>query len=151
MAPLRMVRGVAAIGSDANGRAAMISALLQIIEAVARESGAPNWDGYGGKAVTPETKVKAIWFANAIPIGLPMPSVGAEPDGSIAFDWTVSPRQTFSVSVSEDGSLAYAGLFGGMGDDQTKQGVEKFDGTIPANIIEMISRVFNGPQEMEQP
>jgi len=64
----------------------------------------PNWDGYGAQPVSAETYHLAYEFLTALPLGTPIPSIGAEPDSHITVERYRSPRQTLSVSVSPEGT-----------------------------------------------
>ena len=52
-----------------------------------KECREPNWDGYGAQAVREETYHLAHRILAALPLGTSVPSVGAEPDGQITFEW----------------------------------------------------------------
>src|SRR5688572_9463474 len=69
------------------------------LDAASAEAAADNWDGYGGRAVTYGVKLRAQAFLDALPAGVPLPSIAVDPDGEIAFEWYLGPRQVFSVSV----------------------------------------------------
>src|SRR6266404_6219955 len=71
-----------------------------------------NWDGYNAPAVTQDTLRNAYVFLESLPHGIPAPSIAAEPDGELALEWHRSARRTLSVSVTADGNLHYAALFG---------------------------------------
>src|SRR5437867_340189 len=60
---------------------------------------APGWDGYGAEAVGIPAYVAAQRFIRSLPAGIPVPELAADPDGCINFEWHVSPRRTFVVSV----------------------------------------------------
>lgn len=107
---------------------------------IAGETNSPNWDGYGAKAVAAETFRLANSFLQALPLGMPPPSVGAEPDGELTLEWHYSPRRTLSVSVAGDGDLHYAALLG----PGKAYGTEPFFGEVPKPILELISRVYLG-------
>lgn len=96
-----------------------------------------NWDGYGALPVNKETYLYAEQFLKALPLGTRSPSVGAEPDGHLTLEWYQSPRRTLSLSVSSDGTLHYAALFGGS----RSYGSEPFAGKVPENIMTLIRRV----------
>lgn len=98
----------------------------------------PNWDGYGAVPVSERTFRIARAFLEALPLGEPAPSVGAEPDGHITLEWYSSPRQTLSVSVSPEGQLHYAALIDA---ENPKYATESFYGYVPRIIIELIHRV----------
>jgi hypothetical protein len=97
----------------------------------------PNWDGFGSLAVNNDTLRNTYVFLESLPLGTPGPSVGAEPDGSFTLEWHRSPRRTLSVSVSPDGDLHFAAIFG----PSRVYGTEAFFGEIPDNILALIRRV----------
>ena len=97
-----------------------------------------NWDGYQALAVSQDTLRYAYLFLELLPLGYPKPSVGAEPDGQLTLEWHRSPRQTLSVSVSPEGNLYYAGLFGA----NRVYGTEAFFGDVPQSILTLIRRVY---------
>lgn len=104
---------------------------------VARECRVANWDGYGAPPIAPETFTYACRFLGSMPLGIPAPSVGAEPDGHVTFEWHRSPRRTLSVSISPEGDLHYAALFG----PSKAYGTEPFFGEIPSRILDLIRQV----------
>ncbi len=97
----------------------------------------PNWDGFGALAVDNDTLRNTYMLLESLPLGPRPPSVGAEPDGSLTLEWHRSPRRTLSVSVSPDGDLHYAALFG----PNREYGTEVFFGEIPERILALIQRV----------
>jgi hypothetical protein len=100
-----------------------------------------NWDGYGAAPVTQETYRLAYLFLEALPLGIPAPTVGAEPDGHVTFEWHRSPRRTLSVSISPDGELHFAALLPGPSKDY---GTRPFIGDVPARILGLIREVTTG-------
>lgn len=98
----------------------------------------PNWDGYNALPVTEDAYQAAYRFLEALPLSIPLPSFGAEPDGHITMEWYCSPRRTLSVSVSPDGDLHYAALLG----DGSAYGTEPFFGEAPKAIVDLIQRVM---------
>ena len=97
----------------------------------------PNWDGYGAQPVCDETSRFAYEFLTALPRNTPAPSVGVEPDGHLTVEWYRSSERTLSVSISADGDLHFAALFG-----FTKScGMEPFIGVVPKIISDLIQRV----------
>jgi hypothetical protein len=97
-----------------------------------------NWDGYNAFPVQEQTFEKTYSLIEALPLGYPLPSVGAEPDGHLTLEWYVRPQKTFSISISPEGILYYAGLF----DDSDPRGVEVFGGRVHPTILDLIQRVF---------
>ena len=65
----------------------------------------PNWDGYNAYPVKEETLNYTYAFIQALPLGFPLPSLSAEPDGHLALDWFHDRYWTISVSVGPDGVL----------------------------------------------
>ena len=86
--------------------------LLEELSLVAEKCDAANWDGYGAAPVAKQTYLHARSFLDALPVGTPVPTVGAEPDGHLTFEWYRSSRRLLSVSVSPEGELQYAALIG---------------------------------------
>jgi len=85
---------------------------LETIEDLYRRCRQPNWDGDGAVAVP----FAAVSDAKAILLTLPshysVPEIFAEATGSIAFEWYRRPGVRFVLTMSGNGSLEYAGLFG---------------------------------------
>jgi hypothetical protein len=107
---------------------------------VADECTSPNWDGYDAAPVSDETYRSACRFLEALPVGTPAPSVGAEPDGHLTFEWHRGPRRTLSVSVDPEDELHFAALIGHTKD----YGTQPFFGEIPERIFRLIQRVSAG-------
>lgn len=97
-----------------------------------------NWDGCGAQPVSETTYRLAHEFLEALPLGIPAPSIGAEPDGQLTVEWYRSPRRTLSVSVSPEGELHYAALIGSA----KAYGTEPFFGDVPKAIIDLVHRVM---------
>jgi hypothetical protein len=105
---------------------------------------APNWDGYGALPVQEATFSNACAFTQALPLGSPPASVGAEPDGHLTLEWYQHPRWTLSISMSPEGNLYYAALFGNL----EPQGIEPFLGDIPNKILNLIKTANKTPQTL---
>jgi len=97
-----------------------------------------NWDGYGARPVAESAFRLASQFLEALPLGTPAPSVGAEPDGHLTLEWHRSPRRTLSLSMSPEGDLHYAALLG----TSKRYGTEPFCGEAPPVIVDLIGRVL---------
>lgn len=97
----------------------------------------PNWDCYDAVPVEQDTLRNAYIFIEALPLGTPLPSIGAEPDGHITLEWYRNPRWTLSVSVSPEGTLYYSALLGA----EDPRGSCPFFGEIPESILYWIRRV----------
>ena len=115
----------------------MNSELKRRIEEIAEECSVPDWDGYGANAVMAVAVADARAFAEALDPTLPVPEVGAEPDGALTFEWHRSARQTLSVSVSGFGVLHYAAFLG----TERVCGTETFRARMPQVLSDLIAHV----------
>ena len=97
----------------------------------------PDWDGYNAFAVQEKTLFNARWFIESLPLGISLPSIGAEPDGHLTLEWYSNPRCLLSVSISPEGMLYYAALLGG----RDERGSEHFWTDVPQSILELIKEV----------
>lgn len=97
----------------------------------------PNWDGYNAFPVKEETLNYAYAVIQALPLGFPLPSIGAEPDGHLTLEWYKTPCWIISVSVSPEGVLYYAALLG----SSNQRGSEPFFGEIPKRLLSVIQEV----------
>ena len=97
-----------------------------------------DWDGFSALAVSQDTLHNTYRFLESLPLGCPPPSVGAEPDGQLSLEWHRGPRRTLSVSVTPEGDLHYAALFG----PSRVFGTEAFFGEAPSAIIDLIRRIY---------
>ncbi len=96
-----------------------------------------GWDGYNAQPITVDTYYRSAAFLLSLPNTTSPPSVSAEPDGHITFEWYHSPRRLLSVSISPEGDLHYAAL---LGPNKTF-GTEVFYGQVPKVISDLIERV----------
>ena len=108
--------------------------LIKQIEEVRQSSSTPGWDGYGAEPVRQEAVAQARRFLKVLPEQLHFPSLGAEADGCVTLEWYASPDWVLSVSVSADGQLVYAALFGG----RKKSGTCVLGDAIPSTIGDLI-------------
>ena len=109
-----------------------------LIEAVARDCDTPNWDGYGAHAIQSSAKEQAQRFIDLLPYRTPAPDPVADPDGEIALSWDFGPGAVFTVSISGNGTLTYAGALGG---GVKRYGVERLNGDIPKIILQSIDEL----------
>jgi hypothetical protein len=107
------------------------------------ECGVVGWDGYGAMAVSVAAVADARAFADALESSLPAPTVGAEPDGALTFEWYRSSRQALSVSVQGDGILHYAALLG----TERISGTETFRAKMPQVLYDLITRIEEANKE----
>lgn len=122
-----------------NSFGAGVEAAIEELRGLAEECSSIGWDGYEAAAVEQETIRQAERFLDALPLGMVAPSVGAEPDGHITFEWYQSSRRILSVSVSPEGDLHYAALFG----YRKSYGTEPFFGEISSDILNLVRRVVS--------
>ncbi|MDZ7585797.1 MAG: hypothetical protein U0938_13355 [Thiobacillus sp.] len=114
-----------------------LSVSVKELHQIYQECSQANWDGYEAMPVAVETYELAYRFLEALPLGTSAPTLGAEPDGHIAFEWFQSPRRMLSVSISPEGDLHYAALLG----SSTHYGTEPFYGEAPGTILDIIRRI----------
>jgi hypothetical protein len=101
----------------------------------------PNWDGCDALAVQRATLHSTYALIEALPLGYPLPSVGVEADGHLTLEWYRHPHWTFSISVSPEGILYFAALFG----KSDIRGSEPFLGSVSKTILDLIQRVHIQP------
>ena len=132
---IRALGARAALSVALMGRqTAVVAALYEL----AARCGRDDWDGEGARPLEPRAIECAYALIRALPSALPMPEVDAEPDGSVALDWSVARRRRFSVSIGRSGRLAFAWLKG----SNSGYGVVQFDReTIPPQILAGIQGV----------
>jgi hypothetical protein len=122
---------------DSNGFGRVGKEAFDELYTVAEECRIPNWDGYGAEAVSQDSYSVAYRFLEALPVGFPTPSIGAEPDGCLTLEWHRSPHHTVSVSVSPQAELHYSALVG----PNRAYGTEAFFGEPPKAILDLIRRI----------
>jgi hypothetical protein len=114
---------------------ALKNTVISEISALALECSEPNWDAYGARPMSPIAASRAVELILALPDGIPLPEVAADPDGSVSLDWISSRRRTLSLNVGESTHLAYAWI------DGTDRGyaVEIFnEHEVPAPVLDAI-------------
>jgi hypothetical protein len=114
-------------------RADLILALLEACSEASEE----DWDSYGGHGVLLGSYLLTERLLRSFPERLPLPEISVHPDGELALDWIGGQRQVFTISVGEDGTLSYAGLFGAA----KVNGKEWFAGTFPPSLMAYVRRV----------
>lgn len=96
-----------------------------------------GWDHYGASKAQEGLQPMACRFLNTLPTAIPAPTISIDPDGEASFDWDFGPERMFSVSLSADGRLSYAGMFGRR---LRQHGTEIFDDAIPEAVVVGIQR-----------
>jgi hypothetical protein len=113
----------------------------QALDAACIAAQEDNWDGMGSAQVEPSTYSYASQFLHILPAHLPVTDIAVDTDGEILFEWDHGPRKTFSVSVSRDGTLTFAGLIG-----QAKiHGTEHLHEALPLVVAHFLERVARQP------
>lgn len=109
-----------------------------LIEELALTHSQPNWDGYGASPIAPEAKAFAQSIIDQLPSTIPAPDPTADPEGDLALTWDFAPGHVFTLSIGRDGMLSYAGL---LGQGRKKHGMEPFEGTVPAVVVESVQNL----------
>ncbi len=120
-----------AVGSGTHHR--LIGELSDLV-AEAQET---NWDGQQSAGINSEAHLAAWRFIQSLPAGIPNPSLGADPDGCVTFEWYVSPRKLVLISVHPDYRVDYAMIVG----EAKSYGSEPFFGVLPGKITELVQRI----------
>ena len=113
--------------------------VFQALAAQAEACEKPGWDGYGAEPVTLDAYRVAYRLVEHLPADIPMPSVGAEPDGHLTLEWYQSPSRVLSVSVGPAGELNYAAL---LGETSRRTGSEVFQNRVPGDLLQLIHQVL---------
>ena len=113
--------------------------VFQALAAQAEACEKPGWDGYGAEPVMLDAYRVAYRLVEHLPAGIPMPSVGAEPDGHLTLEWYQSPSRVLSVSVGPAGELNYAAL---LGETSRRTGSEVFQNRVPGDLLQLIHQVL---------
>jgi hypothetical protein len=125
----------ASADESATAREQALLALAVQVESCAK----PGWDGYGAEPVAQEAYRHTHRVLESLPASLPMPSVGAEPDGHLTLEWYRSPSRVLSLSIGPEGELNYAAL---LGHNSRRTGTEVFGSELPHDLLELIHDVL---------
>ena len=113
--------------------------LIAQVHGLADDCAEPDWDGNGASSIDRRALAAVENFIRALPNGIPLPELAAEPDGSISLDWIQSCNRLFSVSVGSTRCLACAWSDGA----DKGHAVASFDGTIiPPTVLDGIGEVI---------
>jgi hypothetical protein len=111
--------------------------VLEDVMILAKSCAEAGWDGYEAEAVNRRTLRNAQAFIEALPQGIAMPTVGAEPDGHLTLEWYRDPNWVLSVSISPDKNLYYAAMLG----PANTHGAEPFLDQVPRSLLLLIDRL----------
>ena len=98
----------------------------------------PNWDGEGAEAISTETHEVALRLLESLPSDMPLPSITAEPDGQLKFEWYQAPRRLLSASINSAGTVYWAALMGSEDPRGSCQFVDRF----PQTLLYWIGQVY---------
>ncbi len=110
----------------------------QAIYVVARDCAQPGWDGADAAPVQRDTVLWAERFLQLLPLSLPRPTVGVEPDGDLTFEWYASRHRLLSVSISPSGMMHYAAMIGSA----RQSGRLLMGNEMPSELIDLIWRIM---------
>lgn len=113
--------------------------LFQSLATLAEECSHHGWDGHGAEPVTLDTYRAAYRFAESLPLSMPTPAVGAEPDGHLTLEWYKNPSRVLSLSIGPEGELSYAAL---LGENARRTGSDCFQQEVPDDLLHLIHEVF---------
>ena len=97
-----------------------------------------DWDNEAADPINAKTFGIAFRLIEALPTGFPLPTVCAEPDGHLSFEWYKHTRRLLSVSISENGTLYWAAL---VGSEDSRGSCQFFD-EFPSTLLRWIGRVY---------
>ena len=110
-------------GSDRAGANASLSR-------IGSECSDENWDGFDAAPISLKAISNARKILESIPPYLAVPEVSPQPDGFIGFEWYVSNKFIFEISIGAKPIIYYAGNFHG----NKISGREKMGSSLPAEI-----------------
>lgn len=105
--------------------------LISELEDIASAASFRGWDGYDAAPIDPDACEFAMRFIRALPTTWPLPTLSADPDGEVSFDWHFGKRRVLSVSVGVAGKCAFAWVSG----QRTSRGTDWIEHEIPATIV----------------
>lgn len=90
----------------------VIGYLKDIILEIFHECSTENWDAYGAKPISSKVVHETFKFIDLLPPNITMPDVIPEPFGDIGLQWKKSKGQILSLSITPEGVVSYAFIFG---------------------------------------
>ena len=116
-----------------------ITETLQSFNEVSEECSEEGWDGYDALPITEEAYFATIKLIKSLHVTVfPMPEVVPESNGEIGLEWYRRKRLVFTVSVSGNNEIVYAGLFG----TNSVHGTGYFGDLLPSVILENLKRLY---------
>jgi len=111
--------------------------LFNVVLDVFKECSTFGWDGEGAEAIPHNVLRNTLFLVDALPLGLELPDISAEPDGAIELEWYRNPRRILSVSINPDGKLYYAALIG----LSRQHGEVPFQEKLPEHLVQLIHKI----------
>ena len=112
--------------------------LLTTLRETCQQCQQPNWDGDGAETISTETYEIARRLLESLPSDMPLPSISAEPDGQLNFEWYQAPRRLLSASIGSNGTLYWAALI----DSEDPRGSCQFVDQFPQTLLYWIGQVY---------
>lgn len=119
-----------------DSRSIGVQALMDDLHALAEECTEDGWDGYGARALSHRSYTNAELFIRCLGTDARGVSFGASARGWVTMQWGPSSRWTLSLTITDDGWIHWAALFG----SGRQHGTAPFMGAIPKNIADLIGR-----------
>jgi hypothetical protein len=116
----------------------LVTRALADLDDLMLECHLPGWDGYGAHAVSVYAYDTAKLFIESLPSDFPAPTISADTDGCVTFEWRRSARRILLVSVHPNFRIDYAALFG----TSKHYGSEPFFGQLPKAVRVLVRQVF---------
>lgn len=112
---------------------------LETLDEIFNKCSKKNWNGYNAPPIRKKVYKEAKKIIENLPPNIPMPDIVPEPDGDIGLDWYKEEHFGFTISVSGNNKINYAGVFG---EGNTTSGNMYFKESIPSIIIYHIEFLF---------
>jgi hypothetical protein len=90
----------------------IIGSLKDIILEILHECSTGDWDNYNAEPISSKVVHEAFKFIELLPIDINMPDVIPEPSGCIALQWQKSKAHLLSLTITPEGMVSYAFIFG---------------------------------------
>jgi hypothetical protein len=117
-----------------------LSQPFQLLDDVATRCELPNWDHDGALPVAPQAIREAKALLLALPPSIEIPDIFPDATGAVAFEWYKSRGFRYVVTMSGNGLIEFAGLFG-PGNEQ--YGILKFQGAIPRAMRDHFAYLYS--------
>lgn len=84
-----------------------------------------------GEKIPYEIFSESIDFLKQLPLDIPIPDIGNEPNGAVTFEWYVNPYKVFVISINGTNTLEFAAL---IGKGNEWHGKVNYSGEMPLQI-----------------